>query len=494
MTAAVAGDDGGVVQPAFLHVPPRVGSMVGQVAQLSDAIGTPLDPEQRLAVDVLTSLRADGRPASLESAVITCRQNLKTFCAERVVLTYMVEPDRPGMQPTRLAVWSAHEFRTAQESFRHFDEVVAGFSFLSRRVLKVSRANGEEEFEFRGGKRLMFRARVRTGGRGLTGDVIVLDEAFALQPAHLGSLLPTLSTRRRAKVLYCSSAGLAASQILRGVRDRGRAGGRGAPAYVEWCAPGSLAEPGCGREKCQHVPATPGCALDREEFWRAANPAIGRRIDIEFVRAERLALPPEEFARERLGWWDDPDEAARPIKLDDWAACARDVQPAGVPVFFLDCSPAMTSATIAVAALNDGRPHVELADYRSGTDWLVERAGELRSQHLDAVFAVQANGAVTALLPKLHEVDVRPKQLTQADMGRACAHLQALVPEGLTHSDDEAVALALAGAVPRDIGDNLWTWGRRRSAADISPIVAETGALFALELYGQDYDLSDSFG
>lgn len=475
-----------LVEPAFLNVPPRAGSLGEKVALVCASVGRDLDAEQRLAVDALMSVNASGAPAALEGAVISARQNLKTFVLEGIALTKLLEPDRPGLPPMRLGIWSAQLFDTAQESFRNFDELFAGFPHLSRRVKKVHRGNGEEEFELHGGRRLKFKARSKSGGRGLSGDFVILDEAFALQPGHMGALLPTLSTRRRAHVLYGSSAGLAESAVLRGVRDRGRAGGPDAPAYVEWAAPGSLDKPTCEQgRKCGHSVGTPGCSLDREDLWQCANPAMGRRITVEYIRAERRALPPEEFARERLGWWDEPDDELKPIRLDDWArrAIVEPEPPPAAEAFFLDASPGLGSASIGVAAVHDGKPHLELADYRSGADWLVDRAKELKDRHPGARFAVLATGAVSALLPKLQEIaGIDPEQFTNQDMGRACGHLQQLVAaDETTHSGDPLFTAALAVAVKRDIGDDLWTWSRRKSG-DISPLVAVTGAAWLLEL------------
>jgi hypothetical protein len=489
-----------MVEPAHLHIPPRAGSLGEKVALVCASVGRDFDEEQRLAADVLMSVNAAGMPAALEGAVVSARQNLKTFVLEGIVLTKLLEPDRPGLPPFRLGIWSSQLFDTAQESFRNFDELFAGFSHLSRRVKKVHRGNGEEEFELKGHgdgptRRLKFKARSKSGGRGLSGDFVVLDEAFALQPGHMGALLPTLSTRRRAHVLYGSSAGLPESAVLRGVRDRGRAGGKDAPAYIEWCAPGSLDKPTCERrDQCPHRPGVEGCALDREELWLLANPALGRRITVDYLRAERLALTPEEFARERLGWWDAPDEAGSRITVDDWSACALDKLPKvdGRPVFFLDASPGLASASIGVAATASGKPHLEVADHRSGAGWLAGRAKKLKADHPGARFALLGTGAVSALLPDLAEAGLEPDQLTNQDMGRGCAHLQKLVADrAVTHSGDPLLVQALSVAAARDIGDDLWTWSRRKSG-DISPLVAVTGAAWLLR-NRPSYDVMMSF-
>lgn len=491
-----------MVQPAYLTRPPRVRSLVEQVTKVCASVGRHLDEEQRLAVDVLTGMKADGTPASLEAGVISARQNLKTFVLEGIVLTLLLDPHNH----VRLGIWSAQEFDTAQETFRNFVELFESedYPHLHRRVKDIKRGSGKEEIELIGGRRLKFKARSGKGARGLAGDFVVLDEAFALDPAHMGSLLPTLSTRRRARVLYGSSAGKADSDVLRRLRDRARPGGPGAPAYVEWCAPGSLADPGCSPE-CQHDPGTPGCVLDREDYWLMANPAAGRRITFEYLRDERKALPPEEFARERLGWWDAPDVGAVPISPEDWAASAvrlttEERARLDRPVFFLDVQPGGAAASIAVAAMRRGSdlPHVELAEAGPGTDWVVARAAELMRQHPDARFAAESSGAVGALFAQLDREDIKAglnlELFTVPDMGRACGHMQNLGRQ-FTHHDDPRFTTALTGAVKRDLGEGLWAWGRRKSTTNISPLVAATGALWLLEQHAdEDYDLADSFG
>lgn len=479
-----------LVEPAHLWMPDRAGSYGDEVADLADLYGRPLDPEQRLAVDAICSHRPDGRWAALEAAIIEGRQNGKTggiILPVTLADLFLFDADR--------VVWTAHLFKTARDAFEDVKQIVDGCAELSRRVAKISESHGEEGVTLTSGARLEFLARSKGGGRGLGGKRLVLDEALFLAAGPMGALIPTLAARPNPQVLYGSSAGLATSDHLRALRDRGRAGGDPGLVWAEWCAPGGWNDPGCVRgTDCTHEPGVGGCALDDESRWAAATPALGRRITIEFVRGERRALPPEEFGRERLGWWDLPMVGQQPISPAQWAPLAVPRRrPRNVaPVFFPDVSPGMRSAAIGVAYTVRKRSHVELADHRTGAAWLVGRCAKLAKRYPGASWAVDGQGAIGALLPELAEAGIEPVPLGAADMGRACAYLQQLVAEGgLTHSGDDAITAALAGAVKRDVGDGLWAWGRRKSSVDICPVVVVTGALWQLAL-APSYDVLDS--
>lgn len=493
-----------LVEPAYRSVPPRARSLLQPAVTLAEALGRPLDDEQQLAVDTLTGVRADGRPASLEAAVICPRQNMKTWIMQLIVLVRLLEPDGD-----RLIVWSAHLFDTAQETFKDFDELIESCEPLRRRVTRVYRGNGEEQIHFVGGRRLRFRARAKTGGRGLSGDCVVLDEAFALAPQHMGALLPILSTRRRALVMYGSSAGQVDSAILRGVRDRGRAGGEGAPAYVEWSVPGSLADPGCTDQRCHHAPGTAGCVLDRDDYWMRANPAVrSGRITIDYLRAERLALPPEEFARERLGWWDDPESGQVTIPLAAWLARVdpdSKVAEGASPVFAVDVAPDRRSAAVAVAGRREGGgQHLGLVEHRTGsTDWLVPRLLGLIGDHRPIAVVLDGASPAASLLPSLAEagLTVRTESdpsgvlvvTTATQMGQACGGLLDAVTAAeseIWHRGDPLVEAGLRAAARRDIGDGAWGLARKKSDGDITAAVAVVLAHYGHAVYaGADYDL-----
>lgn len=463
-----------IVAPAFRSAPESVDTYGPEVADLARLAGFAPDPEQALALDLMFAVGPDGRRASFEVAVICARQNLKTGLLKMAALGWLFITDQ------RLVVWSAHEFRTAQEAFRDMDELCASHPAIAARVAHVYRGNGDEAIELKSGARLIFKARTKGGGRGLSGDKVVLDEAFALQPVHMGALLPTLSARPDPQVVYASSAGLVDSGVLRAIRDRGRAGGDPSLTYLEWCDSGSWSEPGCARDKCDHGLTAVGCALDDRDRWRAANPALGRRIDVESIAAERRALPASEFARERLGWWDEPGITSKDLTPEVWEA-ALDTSPIepGAVGLAIDVAPGQQSAAIAVAGVNaDEVLTVEVMDHRSGSRWLVERLVAILEASGDRQrpVGILPGSPAGSLIPDLEAAGVNLVKLRGEEFAQACGAFSAAVVEGETkHRGQEALTTAVLGASSRPAGD-AWRWSRKDSTTDICPLVAVTVA------------------
>ena len=453
-----------IVHPAHRWAPPFESTYGPAVADLAAMAGLVLDPEQRLALDLMFAEDADGKWSSFEFAIVCARQNMKTAVLQAAVLgdLFLLED--------RLVIWTAHLFDTAQEAFRDIDNLISASHEMSRRVLKVNRANGDEGFEFKTGARLKFKARSKTAGRGLTGDKVILDEAFALSAGEMGALLPTMSARPNPQLRYASSAGLESSQFLRGIRDRGRRGGDPSLAYLEWCAP----EGSCADERCVHALGTPGCALDDPEMWRWANPAMDRRISREHIASERraLATEPEEFARERLGWWSDPGLAEMPYPVRDWAALVdSESQPTyAAPVFAIDTNPIRTKSAIAVCCANtDGVQHVQLVDFESGTAWVPARVKELQDKY-DAEVVMAADSAASSLLPELEKLGVRVTTANGRELTQACGSMfDALRDRSFRHLGQSDLDDAVAMARKREFEG---AWALARKGGDIAPLVA----------------------
>ena len=415
-------------------------------------------------------------------AIIACRQNLKTGFFKQAALGWLFITDQ------RLVVWSAHEFSTAQEAHRDMAELIESSDALTRRLKRIYWGNGDEAIELMSGQRLIFKARTKGGGRGLSGDKVVLDEGFALQPLQMGALLPTLSARPDPQVLIGSSAGLADSAVLRGVRNRGRRGNSGRLAYLEWCAP----KGGCAAgDDCTHALDVDGCALDNRDHWRAANPAMNRtrrdpKTGVEFqaiteayIASERQALPPEEFARERLGWWDEPGLVKPAFGVGAWEACGVEAgERPPVAAIGVAVSIDRAWASIGAAApLPDDRFHVGATERRRGTAWVVSRVRDIQRDHGCKV-VIDGRGPGATLIDDLDRAGVDVTVASSGDVLDACAGIYDRVQNGqLEHMHDGELDDAVAGATPRSVGDR-WMWGRKTSAFDVSMLEAATLALW----------------
>lgn len=463
-----------LVRPLFSWVPEydyTLGPEVGAVAAMA---GLPADPEQQLILDATFAVR-DGRSAARDVGVCAPRQNLKTGSLKQMALGWLYVTEE------RLIVWSAHEFGTAQEAFRDMCELIESTPDLDREVQQIHRGNGDEAIELTGDRRLKFKARTKGGGRGLTGNRVVLDEAMYLKAMHMGALVPTLRAVADPQLVFAGSAGMADSHVWRAQRDRGRAGADVSLAWIEWA---SDPEPGgCATEDCTHRVGVEGCSLDDDDRLRRSNPALGRRITLETLHDDRRTMPVEEYARETLGWWDVPveDEDAAVFTEAQWLACADvESEAVGRVAFAVDVAPDGQRATISVAGVRgDGLPHVAVVDAREGTDWVPARAAELLKRHDNVGLALDPGGPAGALLVELEKVGVEPMQIKARELVQACQRLYNLVEAGdLRHRDEGALHDAVLGAKKRPVGDG-WAWARKKATTDITPLYAATIALWA---------------
>ncbi len=436
-----------------------VSSAGREAVDLAAQCGLILDAHQCLVLEGALAERADGRWAAFEVGVIEPRQNGKGSILEARELAGMF------LFGEQMLLHSAHEFKTAEEAFRRIRFLIESNPDLERRVLKIRTANGSESIELRNGSRLRFVARTAGSGRGFSGDLVILDEAYNLPAQAMAALVPTLSARPNPQIWYTSSAPLQTqeSAVLRDFCRRGRASTGGRLAYFEWCA-----DP-------DDDPSDP-------QVWAKANPALGSRISVEFVENERAALG-AEFGRERLGLWVDTEQVGEQV-IDPaaWLACRDEKSgPVGPVCFALDVSPARTQAAFGVAgAAGSGGVHVEIVDYRPGTGWLVDRAREL-CDRWGGRLAVASGSPAASLMVDLEAAGVPVLEVSTADHAAACGrffdriHDQTLRHLGQLWLDD-----AVHGAARRPYGD-AWLWARRQSAVDISPLVAATLAAWAYE-------------
>lgn len=461
--------------PAYRWVPDYKETYGDLAADVGEQLGMPMDPEQRMILDAIFAENTPGEPALFSVAVVAPRQNLKTATLEIAALTDVFVLGEP------MHAWTAHLFDTARATFEHMCQLIEGNDDFRKRCHKPHTANGNESIELLTGERIEFHARSKGGGRGISGDKITWDEALFLKAAETGALLPILATRKGAQVRYGSSAGFVNSDVLRRIRDRGRLGGHPRSAYFEWCAP--LTE--CDDPNCSHEVGVVGCVADRMDLLELANPAFGRRITKERLQDFREEMPPVEFIREFLGWWDEPGTADAAFGPGRWEACEGD-PPNGVPMGALGVAASMDLTHGAIgAAANDGEVlHLKPLQHGPGTQWVVPRVAELQKRHKVPV-VIDRRGPAAPLIPHLERAGVALTVLDTGEVMDACASLLDAVREGRArHARYPELDSAVNGAVRRLVGDR-WAWGRKLSASDISTLEAVTFAAHAAALPGQ---------
>jgi hypothetical protein len=455
--------------PRICHVPSSVTSAGQEAVELAELAGLHLDPwEARTLVGALGE-DEDGRWSSFEVGLVAPRQNGKGSVLEARELAGLF------LFGEKLIIHSAHEQATSSEHFRRLLNLIESVPEFERRVLKAPRGKGAEAIELRGGQRIFFKTRTAGGGRGLTGDLVVLDEAMILQDATVAALVPTMAARSIHGNPQLWYAGSAVDQtkhehgvVLARVRERGM---KGQIAYFEWSAPGE--DPDMVPDELRREPA----------IWAMANPGMGYRISAEHIAKEcNGALGPREFAVERLGIGDWPDTSGhgdRVISADVWDALTDlDSVPLDPVCFAFDVSPDRSMASICAAGRrDDGKIHIEVIEHRRGTGWVVDRAEELLASHENAGLICDGTGPAGSLLP---EFQAEPRTVTATEHARACGmFFDATEEDSLRHLGTPELSNALAGARKRLLGD-AWAWSRKSSAVDISPLVAGTLAFWGV--------------
>lgn len=475
--------------PRLYSVPSYESSLGREAIELAAYAGQDLDPWQRLVVTDSLGRGATRRWSAPEVCVILSRQNGKGGVIETRQLAGIYLLDEP------LIVYTAHEFKTAQEAFRRLMNLVDSRSDLSKRVLRVVRSTNEMGIELRGGARCRFVARSGRAGRGFTGDCVILDEAMFLGDEQMEALVPTMSARPASQMFYFGSAGLEVSVQQGRLRRRGLARDPDL-AFFEWSARAKI----LGDEIDD--------AHDDPAAWTRANPALGYRITVGAIERELRALSAEGFARERLGIGTYPPEDGEGWDVISRAAWDAVADPAGAlddPVAFaVDVTPERSFASVAAAGQRGDSLHqVEIVAHQPGTAWVVPWLVERVERWRPVAVVVDPGSPAGSLIAELTEAGLDVVEPTSREVGQACGQFHEAVTDSRTvrHRADPLLATALGGAKQRTIGDEAWAWARKGVTVDISPLVAATLALWgyttqaapmpALHFFGDDEDDPD---
>lgn len=262
------------------------GNLADAIAGFAEThLGVSLMAWQRIAAEGLTAFRADGsgKFAHKTGLVSTARQNGKTTLLAALIGAFLTsEPARRGHPLTVLSV--AHTLGTATEVFYRLAPVLE-----TAYGAKTMKSYGRSEVRLPDGSRWLIRAANPSAGHGLSADLVIADEIFAISGEALDhGLRPTMRARPNPLLALFSTAGTEASSVFIKYREQGlRAidtGQAGSFYFAEWSPPPDL------------DPMSP-------DAWTYANPALGTTLEFETLVAEAEAPDRAAFLRASVNLW-----------------------------------------------------------------------------------------------------------------------------------------------------------------------------------------------
>jgi len=463
-----------------------------------------LDWQKWLLIHAL-ELRPGGGFRFRTVLALVARQNGKSYLLKVLALWFMY------ILQVALILGTAQNLSVSESLWSDAVDLVQSSPTLAPTIEKIQQQNGGKRLVVNsGGVRSEYRVASagRKGGRGLTGDLILLDELREHRSFDAwGAIVPTTLTKTSGQVWCISNAGDGSSVVLAHLRDMGhhicgdpdKRLGDEEPVdeeeieatslgLFEWSAPP------------ESDPADP-------ETWAWANPSLGHLIREETLRELQQTDTPEVFLTEHLCQW-VVSLAQSPFPGDSWARSTDEgsfIAPTSDLAFGVDVSDDRRHASIAVCGQRpDGDWHVELVAY-VGRASQVERWFRRRVDSYGGSMRVgiQARGCpASALISSLRAIPGLEVALcggsTLTPTCGAFFDAIAVQDSDATDTSDEDVRvyhlpqpgldLAAEVAARRVLGDGAWAWDRRKSPEDISPLVAAT---LAFGLASGTYDYVD---
>lgn len=480
-----------------------------------------LYPWQRSFVIRLLELREDGGGLRFQTALLlVARQNGKSTISKVLALWFMLEALWP------LVLGTAQDLETAEEIWEDCvslltEETDDEDDDLSDLVEKVIQVNGKKTLILTNGCRYKVKAANRGAGRGLSGNLVMLDELREQKNwGAWGAITKTTQAQDKTLVLGLSNAGDMLSVVLAYLRKMAhRAVGDPDGINAESEAPGPSEldieaeaemygdidvddEPEDWEQDestlfIAEYSAAPG--LDRRDRngWAQANPLLGYRIRERKLAADCATDPEWVFRTEVLCQWPDgtiegvflpgtwEQTTNEPLELADGTKVAAPADTLTGPlVAVIDKSYDRSQTSIAVAGYRaDGLPQVEIVARRFGDDWVRDWLLE-RKDRITAVSGQWKGAPISSLLWGLDEDPSFPIPITRWEGGALlAAHGGALedIRDGkVRHNRQPPLDLAAGTAERKDLGDG-WVIDRRRSEVDAAPLIAFIGALWLLK-------------
>ena len=296
-----------------------------------------LMPWQKYVADDFLTVDADGNFIRKTICILVARQNAKTTLAYWRILFGLFELGE------RSIVAMSSNRSMALVTFRQVVAIIENNDELRDQV-KLNRgvvgrfANGQESIELKNGASYKVVAATRDGARGLSADVLFVDELREISEEAMKAAKPVTRARPNSQSIFTSNAGDAYSLVLNDLRERALSYPDKSLGWYEYSAP-------------QH------CKIDDRKAWAMANPALGITIT-EDVLAEAVSTDSVETIKtEMLCTWVSSLTSPWPnMAFEDCGDKTLQMGPGPLTYFAFDkAQNTRTASLVAGQLLPDGR-------------------------------------------------------------------------------------------------------------------------------------------
>jgi len=431
--------------------------------------------------------------------VLVARQNGKSTLSQVLSLFFLY------VLGTSLVIGTAQDLDVAEEIWQGAVDIVEETPDLNELKERVVRNNGKKSLDLKTGERYKVKAANRRAGRGLSGDLILLDELREHQSWDAwGAITKTTMARPNAMVWALSNAGDATSVVLRYLRKMAHAQ-LGDPDGINASDdPSSLlpAESDLLDEDLDadadfeieddslaifEWSAPPGCDRGDRDAWAMANPSLGHAITERNIMSAAATDPEWVFRTEVLCQWSE-GSLEGPFPPGAWEA-GQFIGGQNVPApqivtkvkASIDVSNDRSTTFIAFAGRDaSGRAQVEIVARRAGVDWVEPWLRE----RLDVVEQItgQGKGApVSGLMEALALAGLPVVKWEGSALPEGTGRFfDAIRDNEVTHLAWPELDVAAATATPKLTEAGSFMWDRKRSPVDVAALQAATGAHWLL--------------
>jgi len=366
-------------------------------------------------------------------------------------------------------VYTAQRRVTAVERWKEHCGII--IDHKGEYVEHLAGQTGHECLTFTNGSTYKPVTPTKNAARGMTADLVIVDEALTHSLWLLGVLRPIMAQRHSAngcigsQFVVISNAGNDDSELLNHLQELGHRAVKAdddSRVWFEWSM-------------------NPGADPLAESTWLDTMPTLNQPngISLEFMREEMASMRLGDFMREYLCHKTN-DGSDRVIDWNQWQSLYRDdVWLTNDPVIAIDVSwDRQRAAIVGCSSVGEYLP-IEVIEAKEGVDWIVDRTIDIAERRGCAV-VIDTGGPAASMVMILENRGIEVIPYAAKDVANAAACLYDNVrSKRITHLNDFRLNDAIKGATKRPIGER---WGfNRKGNVDISPLVAASFAVYAIE-------------